>query len=353
VVTGATGNVGTAVMDALERDAAVDSVLGLARRLPDSERIAGKCRYGIADVATDDLSGPFDGADAVVHLAWHFQPTHDPAHTWRANAIGSTRVFDAAARAGARAVVYASSVGAYTPVERDGPERDRPVDESWPTHSLPTSCYGREKAYVERVLDAFEARHPEVRVVRMRPAFMFADYAASEQRRIFAGPFVPGRLVAPGRLPLLPFPSALRFQALHVRDAAEAFRAAVVGTFEGPCNLAADPVIDGRTLAELLDARLTLVPPEVARTAIAAGWHLRLVPVEPALFDLALDLPLLDTRRAREELGWTPRHDAVDAVREFVDGLVHGRGAPTPPLAPDSPARRVREFASRIGGRDA
>jgi hypothetical protein len=69
------------------------------------------------------------------------------------------------------------------------------VDETWPTHSLPSAGYGREKAYVERVLDAFEARHPDTRVVRLRPAFIFQRSAATEQRRIFAGPFLPNPLL--------------------------------------------------------------------------------------------------------------------------------------------------------------
>jgi hypothetical protein len=96
--------------------------------------------------------------------------------TWQANAVGSARVFEAVSAAGVGVLVYASSVGAYSP----GPGRR--VDESWPTHSVPAAAYGREKAYVERLLDAFEARHPDTRVVRLRPAFIFQREAASEQR---------------------------------------------------------------------------------------------------------------------------------------------------------------------------
>jgi nucleoside-diphosphate-sugar epimerase len=91
--------------------------------------------------------------------------------TWQANAVGSSRVFEAAVAAGAGAIVHSSSVGAYSP-------GDGMVDESWPTHSLPTAAYGREKAYAERLLDAVEARHPSVRVVRIRPAFVFQRRAA-------------------------------------------------------------------------------------------------------------------------------------------------------------------------------
>lgn len=63
-----------------------------------------------------------------MHLAWLFQPTHDPVTTWRNNVLGAIRVFEAVGRLGIGTLAYSSSVGAYSP----GP-KDEPVDESWPT----------------------------------------------------------------------------------------------------------------------------------------------------------------------------------------------------------------------------
>ncbi|WP_369028531.1 NAD-dependent epimerase/dehydratase family protein, partial [Nocardia farcinica] len=108
----------------------------------------------------------FRGADVVVHLAWLFQPTHRPLDTWRANVGGTARVLEAVAAARVPALVYASSVGAYSPCTDD-----RPVSESWPTEGWPGAAYMLEKAYVERLLDTFERQQPDCRVVRMRPAF--------------------------------------------------------------------------------------------------------------------------------------------------------------------------------------
>ena len=118
VVTGATGNVGIAVVEAL-LDAGTDSVVGVSRRPPRREPPYDDQRFEsrLADVGEDDLAVIFAGADAVVHLAWRFQPTRDPTVTWRSNVIGSERVFAAAAEAGVPALVHASSVGAYAPVE--------------------------------------------------------------------------------------------------------------------------------------------------------------------------------------------------------------------------------------------
>src|SRR3954454_7870091 len=182
VVVGATGNVGTSVLAAFADEPAVDTVLGLARRLP--EREFAKTDFARADITSDDLVRHFRGADAVVHLAWAIQPSRDLGTLRRINVEGSRRVFEATAEAGVPALVYASSVGAYS----RGP-KDRLVDESWPTDGIPTSFYSRHKAETERLLDRFEAEHPDVRTVRLRPGLIFKREAAEGIRRLFAGPF--------------------------------------------------------------------------------------------------------------------------------------------------------------------
>ncbi|HMG29477.1 MAG TPA: NAD-dependent epimerase/dehydratase family protein [Jiangellaceae bacterium] len=333
VVTGATGNLGTSLVEALSVEPRVDQIVGLARRRPAWS--PPKTSFDDADVRSSHLVEHFRDADVVVHLAWAFQPTHAPFTTWDVNVLGSIRVFEAAARAGVGAIVYASSVGAYSP------GAGRHVDESWPTHGFPTAAYGREKAYLERYLDAFRLREPQIRLAWLRPSFAFKRQSASEQRRIFAGPLLPRGLVRPGRLPILPVPAGLRFQAVHSHDVGEALRLAVLaGEANGPFNVAADPVIDATVLAELLGTRPVTVPPVTARAALGAAWRLRLVPADDALLDLLLHLPILDSSRIRQELGWKPRHTGIEALRELIDGLAEGAGGPTPPLHADHPTVR-------------
>lgn len=330
VVTGATGNVGTSVVEALAADAAVDSVVAIARRLPGPGWRPPKTEFVAADVRTSDLTPLFAGATAVVHLAWMFQPTHRPLVTWENNVLGTVRVLDAVAAAEVPALVYASSVGAYSPAPKGVP-----VDESWSTHGVPTASYGREKSYAERVLDTFELRHPAVRVVRMRPAFIFKRESATEQRRIFAGPLVPGRLIRSRFVPVVPDIPGLTFQALHSSDAGEAYRLAATGDATGAFNLAADPTVDARVLADLFDARTVPLPRRPLRAAVSAAWRLHLVPASPWLLDLALSLPVMDATRARTELGWRPRFSATDALHDFVLGAQERAGIDTPPLDPD------------------
>ncbi|MFD5871282.1 NAD-dependent epimerase/dehydratase family protein [Streptomyces sp. NPDC060322] len=330
VVTGATGNVGTSVVRALDADESVESVLGIARRLP---AIAlEKVTWVGLDLSAPDSEGTLrsllEGADAVVHLAWRFQPTHDPVVTWESNVLGSQRVFSAAAAAGVGTLVHASSVGAYSPGPKTGPG----VSEDWPTDGWPGAAYCREKAYLERVLDAYEVSHPEVRVVRMRPGFLFKEEAASEQRRIFGGRFLPGPLIRPDLLPWVPDLEGLRFQALHTDDAARAYVLAVLRDVRGAFNLAAGPVVDAGLLGEQLGSRPVRVPRAAVRAALASAWHARLVPASPDLFDAVLRLPVMSTDRATGELGWQPARTAQEALAAFLRGVRRGRGAPTAPL---------------------
>ncbi|WP_326823175.1 NAD-dependent epimerase/dehydratase family protein [Streptosporangium sp. NBC_01756] len=345
VVIGASGNVGTSVVSALVSDPSITSVVGLARRVPDWH--PEKTTWRAVDVSGDDLAPHLSGADAVIHLAWLFQPTRDPVATWRANVLGSDRVFTAAAEQNVPVVIHASSVGAYSP----GP-KNRPVTEDWPTHGWPGAAYGREKAYVERLLDVFERDHPGIRVVRLRPGFIFKREAATGQRRLFGGPLVPQRLVRPKLIPFVPDTPGLTFQAVHSEDAAEAFRLAVTRPVSGAFNIAADPVIEPSVLAELLGARLVPVSGWALRNTAALAWHLHLVPAAPALVDMVLTMPVMDVTRARTELGWQPRHTAVDALTELLEGLRTSAGMDTPPLSTETggPAR-VGELASGIGQR--
>ncbi|MDG4831750.1 NAD-dependent epimerase/dehydratase family protein [Solwaraspora sp. WMMD1047] len=344
VVVGATGNVGTSLVERLGSDPAVGTIIGVARRPPGWQ--APKTEWTSADIVTADLAEIFAGADVVVHLAWLFQPTHRPLTTWRVNVVGGRRVFAAAARAGVPALVYASSVGAYSP----GP-KDRPVDESWPTDGWPIAGYTREKAYLERVLDAFERQYPQTRVVRMRPGFIFKREAASQQRRLFMGPLLPGGLARAGLVPILPDLPGLRFQALHSADAAEAYRLAVHRDVRGAFNLAAGPVVDGALLADLLRARSVRLPSGPIRAALALAWHLHLVPASPHLFDAVLRVPIMDTTRASTELGWTPRHTAREALGEFLQGLRTTDGMPTAPLTPQLTGGRLAEAGTGVGER--
>jgi UDP-glucose 4-epimerase len=336
VVTGATGNVGTSLVQALGADERVRQIVGIARRLPGWR--PPRTEWVRADVVTDPLEPLFAGADAVIHLAWLIQPSRDPDALRAVNVDGSRRVFEAAAGAGVPALVHASSIGVYSP----GP-KDRLVDESWPREGVQTSFYARHKAEAEKFLDGLE---DGMRIVRLRPALTFKRDAASGIRRLFIGPLLPSPLVQRRLIPVLPLPEGLAVQAVHSHDVAEAYRlAATSPDARGAYNIAAQPVLDGRELSRLLGARAVTVPPRAVRAAAAGSWRARLQPTPPGWLDMGLGVPMMDSRRAREELGWTPRYSAGEALLELLDGLRRSAGMDTPPLAPDAGGRfRLNEW---------
>ncbi|HWE82029.1 MAG TPA: NAD-dependent epimerase/dehydratase family protein [Gaiellaceae bacterium] len=345
-VIGATGNVGTSVTRLLAADDRVESILGVARRRPDLP--LPKTEWVAADVTRSDLAPLLSGMDVVVHLAWLIQPSHDEQTLRRVNVDGSRRVLAAVTKAQVPALVYASSVGAYSP----GP-KDRFVDESWPTGGIHSSFYSRHKAEVERLLDDFEKETPTTRVVRMRPGLTFKREAATGIRRLFAGPFLPGSALRPGLLPFLPVPRGLCFQAIHADDVAEGYRQAVVREVRGAFNLAADGPLDPESLAASLGTRPIVVNPALVRSVVATLWYARLQPTPPGWLDLALAVPLVDTSRAREELGWVPRHTGAEALEDLLAGLRAGASGHTPPLASETGGpMRLRELGTGVGGRD-
>ena len=346
VVVGATGNIGTSLVRSLADEEKVESVLGLARRLPNLTM--PKVEWASADVAKDDLTPHLEGADAVVSLHWLIQPSRDLNKQWMVNVEGNSRLMRAVKEAGVSILVYSSSVGVYSP----GP-KDRYVDESWPREGVPTSYYARHKAEVERRLDRFEAENPEMRIVRMRPALVFKKEAAQGIRRLFAGPFLPGILARPNLINLIPEIEGLRGQVVHSYDVGDALRLALIKDVRGTFNLAAEPVLDAREVGRILNARPLPVSARAARAGAELSWRLRLQPVSPGWLDMARKIPIMDTARARAELGWTPQRSAEDALLDLLEGLRTGADLDTPPLSKETSGPfRVREILTGVGRRE-
>lgn len=329
VVTGASGNVGTAL---LRRITDMD-VVGIARRVPEPGPPYDRAEWTPVDIgepgAEELLTEAMRGADAVVHLAWQIQPSHDENALFRTNVAGSDRVFTAAVRAGVKHLVHMSSVGVYAPGDKS-----LRVTESWPNTGVKSSNYSRHKAAVEHMLDAVERDNPDLVVSRPRPGLILQSAAAMEIKRYFLGPLVPGllfRLAQAKKLPVLPLPRRLVLQFVHSDDVADALVKLLAARLSGPLNLVAEPVITPAALAELMGAKHVPIPAVAVRAVAAATWRLRLQPTSAGWVDLALRVPVLDAGRARRELGWEPRRDARETVGEVLEALARRDGVPESP----------------------
>jgi nucleoside-diphosphate-sugar epimerase len=347
VITGATGNVGTALLTALEPG---HDLAGLARRLPDTTAEPyDRVDWHALDVgvpgAEEELAGLFTGADAVVHLAWAISPARGDPPMERTNDQGTRNVLAAVAAARVPHLVVASSVAAYGPAPRW-----EKVAEDWPCDGIAGSAYSRGKAALETLLDRFEERHPDVRVARIRPCAILHRRAAGEFARWLLGPVVPAGLVGGRRLPV-PLWTDLRAQVVHTSDVAEAIRLILDQGFTGPVNLAAPEVLDADALAGVLGGVRVPVPKPVVRLATRAAWFSGVLPLHPGWLELADRAALGDTTLAETALGWQPRYDAASALADLVAGLRAGAGAASAPLAPprrDGVLARLRSL-TRVG----
>lgn len=326
IVTGATGNVGTSVLASLARERDVTEIVGVARRLPELQ--IPKTKFVSADVAADDLTSVFQGADAVVHLAWLLHGSHGELE--RVNVHGSLRVFDSVVRAGVPQLVVASSIGAYAA----GPKDER-VDEQWPTTGIPTSLYSRQKVRIERALDELQHAQHDLVVTRLRSALIFKRRASTEIKRLFIGRWVPPWVFSSGAVRLVPETRGLRLQVVHSLDVGDAFCRAVTRKIGGAFNIAAEPPLNPDRLVRALDAKPIWVPQRVLRSAVKISYGLGLQPTSPGWVDLAFNCPLMSTAKASVKLGWTPQYSSVDAIRELFMGLEQGAGMRTAPLAAD------------------
>ncbi|WP_028637186.1 NAD-dependent epimerase/dehydratase family protein [Nocardioides sp. URHA0032] len=328
-VTGASGNVGSALVDRLVDDG--HEVVGIVRRPPDDDRLDWH-RVDLTDEAqVPDLERSVQGADAVVHLAWGFQPSHRIDHLRALGVDGTRRVAEAAVRAGVPHLVHQSSVGAYSP------RRDMsPVREDHPTDGVESSPYSRHKAAAEKLLDEYDGR---LTVTRMRPGIIGQRRAAGGLLRYAVPLLVPGRLLT--WLPVLPLDDVVQLSMVHADDVADAIARVLDRKTGGAFNLTAGSV-DADEIADVLGARRVAVPMPVLRAAASATWHLRLQQVDPGWVDLARHAPVIDASRAGQELGWTPRRSAREVLEEVVDSMVHGD-------AGDSAALRRRTVPREIG----
>lgn len=315
-VTGPTGTFGLALMPLLQADERIDRVIGIARRPFDpAERGWTKMEYRRGDVRDPDvLRSSFEGADVVVHLAFLIVGG-DKRTTQSINVEGTLNAFRAAVAAGAERFVYASSVAAY------GFHQDNPVgmSEEWPIRAAERLFYAREKAELEDLLQLEAVAHRGTALYLLRPPIVLGPDAVGSKVAVPAllEPLAraAGRAVRhlPGVPVLVP---ELSLQLIHQDDVAEALRLCVVAAGPaGAYNIAADDVVTTVDLARALGLRALPLRGSPAAAAARAVARLPYLPSALQWVEALSHPAIMDTAKARTELGWTPRHSAIDALR--------------------------------------
>jgi nucleoside-diphosphate-sugar epimerase len=320
-VTGPTGTFGHGLLPLLDGDDRIARVVGIARRPFDPAAHGwAKLAYRRGDVRDPEtLAAAFRGAEVVVHLAFLVMGTASPATTRSINVDGSLNVLRAAAEAGVRRFVYASSVAAY------GFHADNPpvITEDWPVRPAAHFFYAREKAEIERLLADEAADHPGLGLYVLRPSIVLGPHTIGA-KELLPGPLMPlarrvgglvGRL---GRLPVrvpAPVPD-LPVQFVHEDDVGRALLACIVGAGPpGAYNIAGDGVVTGGDIVRELGFTPVRFPAGIARRTAGTIAGLPFLPQAAGWAEVLCHPAVMDTTKARRELDWRPRYSGLEALR--------------------------------------
>ena len=323
-VTGPTGEIGKPFLKALDAEAEVTRVVGMARRPfdPKAMGLSEKVEYRQGDVTKpDDVAGLVEGADVVVHLAFIIVSA-GRGDGEDINLTGSRNVFRAAAQAGTTRLVYASSVAAY------GFHEDNPdvLSEDVPARGTASFPYSAQKGALEDALrEELEGSSTDAYV--FRPCIVAGPEAPlllSFVPYLQLGDKLPGAVRAlfeqvPVLKPVLPDPG-VPFQLVHHDDVAQALVAGVLGKgTPGVYNLAGAGELQVRDLADALGYYSVPVPELAVDATAAVASRLPFVPAEATWVSAFTKPVLMDTTKARRELGWTPQHDGRETLRQTVE----------------------------------
>ena len=321
-VTGPTGTFGSGLVPLLQADDRVTRVIGMARRPFDpADRGWTKMEYRRGDVRDPvALRETFRDVDVVVHLAFLITGTAGRDTTRAINVEGTVNVFRAAAEAGAHRFVHASSVAAY------GFHRDNPVGmtEDWPVRPAARLFYAQEKAETEHLLAEESAAHPDLALFVLRPSLVVGPHSLGG-KELLPGRLAPlGRLLARATNRRLPVPvpvvvADLPLQLVHQDDVGQALMRCVLGAGPpGAYNIAGEGVVRSADVAREYGAVPLPVPGGPARVAARVVSRLPFLPPAAEWVEAASHPAIMDTTKAREQLGWRPRYSGLEALRSML-----------------------------------
>lgn len=318
-VTGPTGTFGFGLLPLLQADDRIARVVGIARRPFDPAAYGWtKMEYRRGDVRDPEaLREAFGEADVVVHLAFLITGVASRDAIRAVNVEGTLNAFRAAAAAGARRFVYASSVAAY------GFHSDNPVGmtEDWPVRPAARLFYAQQKAELEDLLTAEAARSPGLALYLLRPSIVLGPHTVGG-KNLLPGQLTPlvrqlARQV--GRLPVPVLVPALRVQFVHEQDVGRALLQCVVAAGPaGPYNIAADGIVSAADISRELGMLPLTFPAGPAQATARAIAGLPFLPPAAEWVEAASHPAIMDTTRAKHELGWTPQFTALETLRDTL-----------------------------------
>jgi nucleoside-diphosphate-sugar epimerase len=200
------------------------------------------------------------------------------------------------------------------------------MTEDWPVRPAARLFYAQEKAELEQLLGEEAEAHPRLALYLLRPPIVLGPHAVGAKDALPAPLAAAGRrmLELVNRLPI-PIPTLapdMPVQFIHEDDVGQAlFRCAVAAGPPGAYNIAGDGVLTGADVARELGFAPLPIPGRVIHAAAGAAAAIPKPPFAPPAADwveAASHPAIMDTTKAREELGWRPKYTGVEALRDTL-----------------------------------
>ena len=312
LITGVATRLGTELARRLERDPGVEYVAGLDVRPP-------RARLERTDFIDADIRNPVigklipqTGVDTVVHNQIVRQPGGGvaPRAMHDINVIGTLQLLAACEQTPTiEAVVVRGSAGIY------GSEPASPqfyTEEMAGLYPL-RSRFQRDVGEIENYFEGYARRHPEVVCTMLRYQPSIGPGTDSQVTRYLGAPLVPTFLGFDPRL-----------QFLHETDGIEALLAAIRRPVRGAVNVAAPGTVGLTKMLRMAGKVSVPFPSGGFDVGLNVGRRLGMPKISPDFRRLLRYGRAVDVTRLIDEVGYTPRFTAAEAIEDFVSHQ-HGR----------------------------
>jgi UDP-glucose 4-epimerase len=317
LITGGAGYIGSRLVDLLSRREDTERIVVCDVAPPPVYR--PKTEFARVDVRDRDAVRAAlerSGADALVHLAFILNPSHDEHLMYDVDVNGTHNVLEAAAAAGTGQALVTSSATAYGAF----PDNPVPLTEDDPVRGVSSFAYARDKTESDRLCQLWAARHPDRVMTIVRPCIVFGPSVDNYLVRLWT------------KAPFAPDPGTLdnQIQFVHEDDVVEAITALLLGRHEGAFNVAGDGLMTMRECAELIGSPIRRMPMRAYRGLARAMWAARVSEAPPGQIDFAEHPWIVSTEKLKRTTGWSPRHTS----RETFEITMRAHGKLPPKEAP-------------------
>jgi UDP-glucose 4-epimerase len=305
-ITGSGSFLGSHLVGLLEDAPRVAKIISLDLKVP--ETAGAKTQHFDIDLTSHDVEDKMasllreQGAETVVHLAFHHSPSHRPDDSHYLESVGTMYVLNACRRTQVRQFVLWSQTFLY------GASAKNPcfLEESKPLCARTSESYFRDKMQAEK--DALEFGRPGsgrvVQILRTAP---------------IVGPnvdnFITGYLGQDTIQTVLGFDPLWQF--LHESDAVAAFKRALDVDSSGIFNIAGTGVLPLSKVIRLLGRRKLPLTRPLTRLTLGALWAARRHALPPSFVDYLQYACVGDTDKSRNTLGFVPIFSSQEAVAEL------------------------------------